>query len=288
MSNALDSLNLNLLNVGFSEQNASWNWQRVCSPFARIYYVKEGRAKTYVGGKAHILEPDYLYLTPPFTLHDDECDSYFSLYYIHFYEKALNKESVFDRYDFPVAVKATQIDLLLAERLTQINPDSYLTHFDPAQYDNIPTFSQYIAENSRMPLHVIIETQGILLQLISKFIKSAQAKSEHKDARINRALQYIHEHICQPISVSRLADISCISEDHFIRTFKKELRLTPLQYINIKKIEKAQLLLLTTDMQVSDVSFELSIENVSYFNRIFKQHTGTTPRCYRKEYIAES
>ncbi|MDR3366823.1 MAG: AraC family transcriptional regulator, partial [Prevotellaceae bacterium] len=268
MNNALDSLNLNLLNVGFSEQNASWNWKKVCSPFARIYYVKEGRAKTYVDGKAHILEPDYLYLMPPFTLHDDECDSYFALYYIHFYEKALNRESVFDRYDFPLSVKAAQIDLLLAERLTQINPDSYLTHFDPAQYDNIPTFSQHIAENSRMPLHITLETQGILLQLISKFIKSATPKPEHKDARIAKALRHIHEHICQPVSVSHLADISCISEDHFIRIFKKELLLTPLQYINQKKIEKAQLLLLTTDMPVSDVSFELSIENVSYFNRI--------------------
>jgi AraC-like DNA-binding protein len=284
MSNALDSLNLNLLNVGFSEHNASWNWKEVCSPFARIYYVKAGRAKTYAGGKVYLLEPDCLYLTPPFTLHDDECDGYFALYYIHFYEKVLNRESLFDRYDFPVAVKAAPIDLLLAERLTQLNPDSYLRHFDPAQYDNIPTFSQHIAENSRMPLHVTVETQGILLQLMSKFIRQATAKSEHKDARISKALQYIHEHICQPISVSRLADISCISEDHFIRIFKKELQLTPLQYVNIKKIEKAQLLLLTTDMPVSDVSFELSIENVSYFNRIFKLHTGTTPKCYRRKY----
>lgn len=283
-SAAMDSLNLNLLNVGFSEHHASWNWKKVCSPFARIYYVKAGSAVTYVGGKAYHLEPDYLYLTPPFTLHDDECKGYFSLYYIHFYEKALNRESVFDRYDFPVAVKAAQLDLHLAERLMQINPDSYLTHFDPAQYDNIPTFSQYIAESSRMPLHVTVETQGILLQLISKFMQQARAKSEHKDARINKALQHIHEHICQPISVSRLADISCISEDHFIRIFKKELRLTPLQYINIKKIEKAQLLLLTTDMPISDVSFELSIENVSYFNRIFKLHTGTTPRGYRSKH----
>ena len=75
-----------LLNVGYSELNANWNWKSVYSPFARIYYVKEGRAKTKIGDKTYLLEPDHLYLTPPFTLHDNECDSYFSLYYIHFYE----------------------------------------------------------------------------------------------------------------------------------------------------------------------------------------------------------
>jgi AraC-like DNA-binding protein len=283
MSNLPDNLNLQLLNVGFSEQNASWNWKKVCSPFARMYYVKGGEARAYLGGKSYLLEPEHLYLTPPFALHDDECSSYFALYYIHFYEAALNKESVFDRYDFPVALGAAPLDLLLTERLVQLNPESYLTQFDPELYDNAPTISQSIARNSRMPAHVIVETQGILVQLLSRFLKSARVKSEHKDARINKSLQYIHENTGKEISVSQLAGASCITEDHFIRIFKKAVHLTPMQYINRKKIEKAQLLLLTTDMPVRDVAFELSIDNVSYFNRIFKQHTGTTPGSYRSK-----
>ncbi|MDR1417058.1 MAG: AraC family transcriptional regulator [Prevotellaceae bacterium] len=283
MSNLPDNLNLRLLNVGFSELNANWNWKKVRSPFARMYYVKGGEARTHVGGKTYLLEPDHLYLMPPFTLHDDECSSYFSLYYTHFYEMAVNKESVFDKYDFPVTLEATPLDLLLTERLVQLNPESYLTQFDPELYDNAPTISQSIAQNSRMPAHVIVETQGILAQLIAKFLKPARAKAAHKDARINKSLQYIHENTGREISVSQLASASCLTEDHFIRIFKKEVRLTPLQYVNRKKIEKAQLLLLTTDLAVRDVAFELSMDNVSYFNRVFKQHTGTTPSSYRSK-----
>jgi AraC-like DNA-binding protein len=281
MSNAPDNLNLQLLNVGFSELNANWNWKKVCSPFARIYYVKSGSARARVGGKTYHLSPDHLYLMPPFAPHDDECDSYFSLYYIHFYEMAMNRESIFDKYDFPVALRAAPLDLLLTERLALLNPDSYLTQLDPELYDNAPAISQSIAQNSRMPVHIIMETQGILVQLVSRFLQSAKAKSKHKDARISKCLQYIHENTGRDISVSQLAGASCITEDHFIRIFKKAMRLTPLQYVNMKKIEKAQLLLLTTDMPVRDVAFELSIDNVSYFNRIFKQHTGTTPSGYR-------
>ncbi|MDR0414160.1 MAG: AraC family transcriptional regulator [Prevotellaceae bacterium] len=281
MSNVPDNLNLQLLNVGFSELNANWNWKKVCSPFARIYYVKSGRARAHVGGKSYRLEPDHLYLMPPFVPHDDECSDYFALYYIHFYEAAVNRESLFDRYNFPVATGATPLDLLLTERLLQLNPDSYLTQFDPDIYDNAPSISQSIAQNSSKPAHVIVESQGILVQLMARFLRQAAEKSEHKDPRINKSLQYIHENTGRDVSVAQLASASCITEDHFIRIFKKVMHLTPLQYVNRKKIERAQLLLLTTDMPVRDVAFELSIDNVSYFNRLFKQHTGATPGSYR-------
>lgn len=277
-------LDLILLNVGYSELNANWNWTGIYSPFARIYYVEKGEARTRIGGKSYLLKPNHLYLTPPFTLHDDECDSYFSLYYIHFYEKTLKKESIFDTYKFPIEIEAGTLDLLLTERLLYINPDRYLRHYDPKLYDNPPTFSQYIADNNRMPMHSSIETQGILYQFISKFLETAEIKTNNRDIRISKSLQYIHENINKDISVSGLSNIACLSEDHFIRLFRNEMGYTPLKYINLKKIEKAQLLLLTTDTPIRDVAFELSIDNISYFNRIFKQYAGKTPGEYRSEY----
>ncbi len=277
-------IDLILLNIGYSELNADWNWKGIYSPFARIYYVEKGEARTRIGEKSYVLKPGYLYLTPPFTLHDDECDSYFSLYYIHFYEKTLNKESIFDTYNFPIEIKANSLDLLLTERLLYINPDRYLRHYDPKLYDNPPTFSQYIADNNRMSMHSSIETQGILYQLISKFLETAEIKTSNRDVRISKSLQYIHENINKDISVLTLSNIACLSEDHFIRLFRNEMGHTPLKYINLKKVEKAQLLLLTTEAPIRDVAFELSIDNISYFNRIFKQYTGKTPGEYRSEH----
>lgn len=279
-----EELSLILLNVGYSELNANWNWKNVCSPFARIYYVKEGRAKTKIGNKTYLLEPDNLYLIPPFTLHNNECDCYFSLYYIHFYEKVINKQSIFDMYDFPIGIKASLLDLALTQRLLEINPDRCLHHFDPQLYDNPPIFSQYIANNNKMSLHSSVETQGILYQLMAKFLELIRMKSNNTDIRINKSLLYIHENIDKDISIDQLADIACITEDHFIRLFKKEMNYTPTKYINLKKMEKAQLFLLTTNLPIRSIAFDLSIDNISYFNRIFKQHTGKTPTQYREEY----
>lgn len=282
MTEFIDNLNLILLNVGYSELYANWNWKEVYSPFARFYFVKEGRARTYLNDQVYSLEPGDLCLTPPFTLHNDECDSTFSLYYIHFYEKLVNKESLFDKYEFPFKIKATESDSILIERLHSINPGRQLTNIDPRIYDNDPTFSQSVIQSKKMPLHTIIETQSILSILMSRFLEQRNQKKDDKNERIHKSLKYIHTNINRPISLKTLADISCVTEDHYIRIFKKEMGLTPLKYINAKKIENAQLLLLTTDLPIRDIALELAFDNVSYFNRIFKQATNKTPLEYRR------
>jgi AraC-like DNA-binding protein len=279
----MDALNLILLNIGFLDLNANWNWKNVYSPFARLYYVKSGIAKTYIQEKAYLLEPGNMYLTPPFSLHQDECNDYFSLYYIHFYENHINKESIFDKYDFPVKMEASPLDIQLIERLQAINPDRQLLHIDPKVYDNQPTFSQDVAYHKTLPMQAQIENQSILSILMSRFLTQRKRKTIDKDARINKSLQYIHEHINRDISIGDLAGISCVSNDHFIRLFKKEMLQTPLKYITAKKIEKAQLLLLTTELPVRSVAMELALDNISYFNRVFKEHTGKTPLEYRRE-----
>jgi AraC-like DNA-binding protein len=276
-----------LLNIGYAELNADWNWQQIHSPFARMYYVKDGGARTRIGATTYALKPHHLYLIPPFSLHDDECDGRFALFYIHFFEKTLYRESMFDTYDFPVEVEASTLDLSLLEALMQINPGRALKHNDPKLYDNPPTLSKYVAASNRMSLPVMMETQGILCQLVSRFFGRAALKSGDRDARIKKCLKFIHENTDKEILLSQLAGIACMSEGHFIRMFKKELRCTPVKYINLKKVEKAQLLLLTTGMPVRDIALELSVDNISYFNRLFKQHTGMAPGAYRDEYGAK-
>lgn len=72
-----------------------------------------------------------------------------------------------------------------------------------------------------------------------------------------------------------------LSKDHFIRLFKQETGSTPLKYIIQKKIEKAQLILVTEDISVKNLAYKLSFEDYSYFNRVFKKTTGITPKEYK-------
>jgi AraC-like DNA-binding protein len=270
-----------LLNVGYAAHNADWNYQRVRSPFARIYYVTKGAASVKLDSGTYWLRPDHLYLLPPFTSHSDKCVGIFELYYIHVYSDTAYNNNVFSLYDFPFESLASNLDLLLIERLMAITPNRELPQYDPKLYDDTPTLINSLAISAQTPFDETMETQGIILQLLSRFLKNATSKYASSDSRVVKAIEYINTHIERNISIDELAETCCLSPDHFIRLFKKATRQTPLNYINERKIQRAQTLLVFTNKQVKDISYQLSFDNVSYFNRLFKKYTGKTPMKYR-------
>ena len=271
-----DNLKLTLLNIGDAVHNGGWNWKGVSSPFIRLFYVREGHAKIKFVDYTQELCSNCLYLIPSFSLHSYECDTYFSHIYIHIYDK----QSTLEDLDFPLEIKAEPIDLLLVNRLLEINKGRELKLFDPKTYDNSPTLLKNIAEDVHQPEYKVLESKGILLQLLSRFLRYATPKSEVSDERIVKVLNYIRKNVTKRIKICQLSDICNLTEDHFIRLFKKEMKCTPVRYINQKKIEKAQLMLIVENIPIKDIAYDLSFENISYFNRLFKHVTQYTPTQY--------
>ncbi len=271
-----------LLNAGTVSRDGDWNWKGISSPFARIFYVREGRAGLGLPSGSRDLLPGHMYMIPPFTLHSYECDCYFLHSYIHIYENPSPYSGILEEHDFPVEVEACPADLQLIERLLEINGGRELRQLDPRTYDNAPTLLENIAEQARRPAYAVVETGGILLQLLSRFLRYATPRANVADERIRRIAGYICRNMDKPLKISRLADMSNLSCDHFIRLFRREMNCTPVDYINRKKMEKAQLMLITGKQPVKDIAYALSFENISYFNRLFKSATRYTPIQYRQ------
>ena len=273
-----------ILNVGLAIHNADWNWRNVNSPFTRLYYVTEGTARILLPTGIQELKPDHLYLVPSFTTHSYLCDTHFVHYYLHIYEDHQSESSILEDFSFPTEIPAGDLELPLIKRLCGINPTMQLPQSDPTSYDNNPTLIKNIIKNKQRTFCDKVESRGIVYQLMARFLKDAQPKTEINDDRIQKVLSYIRKNIYKTIDIDSLAAISCLSKDHFIRLFKKEINNTPLQYINQKKIEKAQLILITDSMPVKNISYLLAYEDHSYFNRLFKKLTGVTPQQYRDRY----
>ncbi|WP_337651120.1 AraC family transcriptional regulator [Phocaeicola plebeius] len=273
-----------VLNVGLAVHNADWNWKNVNSPFTRLYYVTEGSAQIELPDGIYTLSPKHMYFIPAFTIHTNICKSNFVHYYLHIYEDHYSDNDWLDHWKFPVEIEATDLDLALFKRLCEINPHMTLQKSDPTTYDNNPTLMQNLIKNRQRAFYDKVESRGIVFQLLSRFFKQGQSKIEMEDNRIAKTVLYIRKHLNEAIELEKLAEISCLSKDHFIRLFKKELGTTPLQYINQKKIEKAQLLLITEELAVKEIAFQLAFDDYSYFNRLFKKTTGVTPQEYRRLY----
>ena len=273
-----------VLNVGLAVHNADWNWKNVNSPFTRLYYVTEGSAQIELPDGIYTLSHKHIYFIPAFTIHTNICKSNFVHYYLHIYEDHYSDNDWLDHWKFPVEIEATDLDLALFKRLCEINPHMTLQKSDPTTYDNNPTLMQNLIKNRQRAFCDKVESRGIVFQLLSRFFKQGQSKIEMEDNRIAKTVLYIRKHLNEAIELEKLAEISCLSKDHFIRLFKKELGTTPLQYINQKKIEKAQLLLITEELAVKEIAFQLAFDDYSYFNRLFKKTTGVTPQEYRRLY----
>jgi AraC-like DNA-binding protein len=281
MTTVIDTLRPIILNVGFAAHQAEWSWNHVNSPFIRIYLVTEGSALLRIQGEDITMRPGHLYLIPAFTMHDYSCESTFGHYYVHLYEESASNSVMLEQWTLPVEVEAESTDLVLFQRLCAINAGLSLTQHDREEYSQPTDLSQTIRRNNQRPAYIRMESEGIVMQFLSRFMQHSSHPKHLIDKRIENAIYYIRKHISEPIELADLAENSRLSKTHFIRLFKQEVGSTPVQYINRKKIEQAQLLLLTGRMPVKSIAYSLSIDDDSYFSRMFKKTTGVTPQEYR-------
>ena len=273
-----------LLHVGFAQHDGDWNWKHVRSPFARLYYVTEGKAQVGIGSHYYTLTPGHLYFIPAFTEHSYVCKASFSHYYVHIYEDQERGMGVLEEYIFPVEVDASPTDLELVKRLCDMNPFLKLPESNPQAYDNHPALICNLRLNQQRPFHDKMESRGILYILMSRFFKQAVPKEEVKDNRIHQTMVYIRKHLDDHLGIDMLADKACMSKDHYIRVFKKETGETPNVYITQRRLERAELALATSELSVKGIAQTLGYEDHSYFNRVFKQNAGVTPQQYREKY----
>ena len=105
--------------------------------------------------------------------------------------------------------------------------------------------------------------------------------------KLNQAVYYIAENLHRRISVSDIADIMCVSPDHCTRTFKRIIGMSPCEYMQVKRIERAQTLLLTTQMAVSQIAEKVGISNLSQFSHLFAKITHCSAREYRNMQIKQ-
>lgn len=93
---------------------------------------------------------------------------------------------------------------------------------------------------------------------------------------------YIDKHYTESLTLDILAAVSHGSPYHLHRVFKRITGQTPVQYIQAKRVTKAQELLKQTHLTVSEIGRQVGISNAAYFVSVFRKHIGYTPAHYRK------
>lgn len=101
---------------------------------------------------------------------------------------------------------------------------------------------------------------------------------------IARAISYIEEHYKEDFSLEDIAKYVCVSKTYFSSMFKKETGKNLSLYLLDFRLKKACELLRESDEKIYNVAYETGFQSHNYFNNIFKEKYGMTPKEYRKSF----
>ncbi len=131
----------------------------------------------------------------------------------------------------------------------------------------------------------------LILWLIRKWGMQGTTKTHQFCPSQFRLLQsvfdYVSEHYANDISIEQLAKMHFISYSHFSSLFKKMTGQNFTDYLNSVRIAAAEKLLVTTDMQITEIAFAVGYSDPSYFARRFSEQNHIAPRAYRLKYREE-
>ena len=98
---------------------------------------------------------------------------------------------------------------------------------------------------------------------------------------IKQATELIEQHFHEKISQNSIANAVYLSPSYFSKMFKEVTGYNFSQYLNLVRVNKAKEILKKTNVSIDTVHKAVGFENRSYFGKIFRRLTGTTPKRYR-------
>lgn len=138
-------------------------------------------------------------------------------------------------------------------------------------------FQKILLSEKSQPL---IKNRAILMEIIN--LLAADSALYPVPKPIEKALLYLSEHIEENPSVSELAELCNFSEVYFRKIFKSSVGVSPKEYCNLLRFDKACNYLEYGEISIQEISDMLGFATVSYFIKEFKRRYGCSPLKYRK------
>jgi AraC family transcriptional regulator len=113
--------------------------------------------------------------------------------------------------------------------------------------------------------------------------KTGKSHAARYAARINKVLDYIHDHLDGELSVETLSRVANFSRFHFHRQFSDYTGITVARLVQLLRLRRASMhLVFNPQASVTDIAFQAGFANAESFSRAFRRELGQTPSAFRK------
>ena len=132
-------------------------------------------------------------------------------------------------------------------------------------------------------LSVLSACPNLMREMFVAYCRLVRKHSiRHYSPTVQKAILLIDSDLSAPLSLSNIAAAQGLSEGYLATVFKKETEKTVTEYVREKRMKHAAHLLTTTRLQIQTIALHCGIMDVQYFSKLFKKHTGKTPKEYRE------
>lgn len=140
--------------------------------------------------------------------------------------------------------------------------------------------------NRRTPNRMAVEELAIgMAETVVEAVAGGNARSvllsPADSRRISRVLRHIELHAAEPLDLTALAAVACMSKYHFLRSFRRSTGVTPHQYLLSLRLRRAAQQLCNSTAPVSSIAFDAGFGDLSTFNAGFRVQFGVSPGNFR-------
>jgi AraC family transcriptional regulator len=131
----------------------------------------------------------------------------------------------------------------------------------------------------------LLDAAGLkITHLVIRQILAVEKQDEKVDFRMaaNDAVEFMHTHLDEKLTLTDLARISRLSPSQFTRVFKQELGVPPIEYLQELRLLRARRLLRDSDRTITEVAMSCGFNSSSYFSRCFQNRFGVSASSFRK------
>lgn len=267
LSKFLSNVNVNIILTKYGKISAEWRKVDYVPSYNKLYYIKGGEGWVKIDGKEYFPKENHLVLLPEGVLQSFSSisKSAYEKYWCHFNAR-IGTSHLFDLMKIPFVINVHEYDRL--DRL----------------------FEELIHYESSNDITASIMAKARLMEIICYMINHVNLDTSICNIKmlgfekLNILVSYIEQNIHRNITVEELAQLVNLHPNYLISQFKKRFGLSPIKYINQRKITLAKDYLFTTNMSISDIADILGYNDVYYFSNTFKKAMGVCPSEYRSNH----
>ena len=269
MESDIKSLSFQLESITKSKYDSDWHSTLHTHPFTELFYVVDGKGEFNIQGQRFPVKPNDFVIINPQVEHTELSSP-----------------------DEPLEYIVLGILGLSFSNLTPVSegghPFSFFNLRDE-QKDILRYLNAMVQEATSQQMSYELVCHNLLEILLIKILRHQHfdlevGKQSKATKDISFIKHYLETYYHESIQLEDLASMTHLSRFYISHSFKKEIGMSPMEYLIDIRIKESKILLRTTNYSISQVADIVGFTTPTYFSKQFRKSTGISPTDYREQF----